>query len=64
MKMAGSNPGHFCLSSSYAGLTRVSITSNNTVVILRCSPFFTASLEGWAASFETPRKRAAPQDDG
>jgi hypothetical protein len=35
----------------------------------RCSPFFTASLEGWATSakrpsFETPRKRAAPQDDG
>jgi hypothetical protein len=41
----------------------------NTAVILRCSPFFTASLEGWATSacgrsFETPRKRAAPQDDG
>src|SRR4051794_7678484 len=38
-------------------------------VILRCSPFFTASLEGWATSacgrsFETPRKGAAPQDDG
>src|SRR5436309_16037123 len=34
----------------------------------RCSPSFTASLEGWATnaprrSFETPRKRAAPQDD-
>jgi hypothetical protein len=41
----------------------------NTAVILRCSPFFTASLEGWAtsacgSSFETPRKSAAPQDDG
>jgi hypothetical protein len=40
-----------------------------TTVILRCSPFFTASLEGWIrtrvwSSFETPRKRAAPQDDG
>jgi hypothetical protein len=40
----------------------------NTAVILRCSPFFTASLEGWPRtrllpSFETPRKRAAPQDD-
>jgi hypothetical protein len=35
-------------------------------VILRCSPFFTASLEGWATdkrpSFET-RARRAPQDD-
>src|SRR3954464_3652377 len=43
--------------------------SHNTAVILRCSPFFTASLEGWPRvrllpSFETPRKRAAPQDDG
>jgi hypothetical protein len=42
--------------------------ATNTAVILRCSPFFRASLEGWAASaggpsFETPRKRAAPQDD-
>jgi hypothetical protein len=39
------------------------------LVILRRSPFFTASLEGWATSardpsFEAPRKRAAPQDDG
>jgi hypothetical protein len=37
------------------------------IVILRCSPS-SASLEGWAKSaepsFETPRKRAAPQDDG
>jgi hypothetical protein len=38
-------------------------------VILRCSPPFAASLEGWTRepcepSFETPRKRAAPQDDG
>jgi uncharacterized protein YcnI len=37
-------------------------------VILRCSPS-SASLEGWATSargpsFETPRKRAAPQNDG
>ena len=37
----------------------------NTAVILRRSPFCTASLEGWATSdprpsFETPRKRAAP----
>ncbi|HEV7411488.1 MAG TPA: hypothetical protein VGO01_23650 [Bradyrhizobium sp.] len=42
---------------------------HNTAVILRCSPFFTASLEGSPTStrgpsFETPRKRAAPQDDG
>src|SRR4051794_12440172 len=36
---------------------------------LRCSPPFAASLEGSTRtrsrpSFETPRKRAAPQDDG
>jgi hypothetical protein len=41
----------------------------NTAVILRCSPFFTASLERMGhkrlrPSFETPRKSAAPQDDG
>jgi hypothetical protein len=40
-----------------------------SAVILRRSPFFTASLEGWPQarvrpSLETPRKRAAPQDDG
>ena len=40
-----------------------------SAVILRCSPP-SASLEGWPQhrclrpSFETPRKRAAPQDDG
>src|SRR3954465_5586846 len=39
-----------------------------TPVILRCSPFFTASLEGWATSAcGHPSRRAqerAPQDDG
>ena len=42
--------------------------ATRTAVILRCSPS-SASLEGWPQarvwpSFETPRKRAAPQDDG
>jgi hypothetical protein len=43
---------------------------NYATVILRRSPLFTASLEGRQQarcsrpSFETPRKRAAPQDDG
>jgi hypothetical protein len=41
--------------------------SHNTAVILGCSPSW-ASLEGWKRaprpSFETPRKRTAPQDDG
>jgi hypothetical protein len=40
----------------------------HTAVILRCSPFFTASLEGWATSaYGHPSRRAqerAPQDDG
>jgi hypothetical protein len=40
----------------------------NTAVILRRSPFFTASLEGWAtgARGRPSRRRAsaAPQDDG
>jgi hypothetical protein len=41
---------------------------SEAAVILRRSPS-SASLEGWetsacSASFETPRKRAAPQDDG
>src|SRR6185295_2970224 len=42
--------------------------SIHTTVILRCSPFFTASLEGWATSAcGHPSRRAqgrAPQDDG
>src|SRR6201991_5085924 len=42
--------------------------SIHTTVILRCSPFFTASLEGWATSACChPSRRgqeAAPQDDG
>src|SRR5258707_1026426 len=42
--------------------------SIHTAVILRCSPFFTASLEGWATSARGhPSRRAqerAPQDDG
>jgi hypothetical protein len=35
-------------------------TTSNTV-ILRCSPFFTASLEGWATSacFDPSRRRAS-----
>src|SRR4030081_1564332 len=45
-----------------------SFCCNQDSVILRCSPS-SASLEGWAtgacgSSFETPRKSAAPQDDG
>src|SRR4051794_13092417 len=39
----------------------------HTAVILRCSPFFTASLEGWATGARShPSRRAqerAPQDD-
>src|SRR5436305_1469175 len=41
--LANKNASH---STSYAGLTRRR-TDSSTAVILRCSPFFRASLEGW-----------------
>ena len=38
--------------------------ADNTAVILRCSPFFTASLKGWAASALTAILRDAAQARG
>jgi hypothetical protein len=51
------------------GIEYARICNLRPIVILRRSPFFTASLEGWPQarmrrSFDAAQRSAAPQDDG